>query len=96
MVDHIGTITELLDLYSRMTKIYNKPNLPYLRPRLTEIKTSLETTETDRAREARSRYIPKSYICCQFFEIQWGQAKYAMKLNFSSDPTVLDRVRVRF
>jgi hypothetical protein len=49
MVDHIGTITELLDFYSRMAKIYNKPNLPCLRPRLTETETetSPETTETE-------------------------------------------------
>ncbi len=47
MVDHIGTITELLDLYFRMAKIYNKPNLPCLRPRLAETETSPETTETE-------------------------------------------------
>ncbi len=60
MVDHIGTITELLDLYSRMAKIYNKPNLPCLRPRLTETETDrdrdrprprLTETETDRDRD---------------------------------------------
>jgi len=57
--DHIGTITELLDLYSRMTKIYNKPNLPCLRPRLTETAISPETTETGTIETDRDRDGPR-------------------------------------